>query len=182
MPKHTVSDEDKQYFRETVQSVIPLKQPQKKVQTHKQVPPQQPRIKTKQAPPTQHYALSSYYTEEVGAETTLAYNIPNLPQKRLLALRKGKIPRQGRLDLHGLTVAQAQDKLVQFITQHCQMGNRCVLIIHGKGSPKGEAPVLKNHVYHWLTQMNDILAIHSALPRDGGAGALYVLLRNKTVL
>jgi DNA-nicking Smr family endonuclease len=58
---------------------------------------------------------------------------------------------------------------------------RCVLLIPGRGlnSPLGIG-VLKREVQHWLTReplKRVVLAFCTALPRHGGTGALYVLLR-----
>ena len=56
---------------------------------------------------------------------------------------------------------------------------RCVRIIHGKGSRSEEGqPVLKHKVNYWLRCRDEVLAFTSATGRDGGTGALYVLLRN----
>ena len=56
---------------------------------------------------------------------------------------------------------------------------RCAHIIHGKGYRSGERqPVLKRKVNYWLRLRPDVLAFCSATPRDGGTGAVYVLLRN----
>ncbi len=51
-------------------------------------------------------------------------------------------------------------------------------IIHGKGlhSPNRE-PVLKQHVRHWLTQRNEVLAYVQAQPAEGGGVAVMVLLK-----
>jgi hypothetical protein len=67
-------------------------------------------------------------------------------------------------------------------------GDRCLLIIHGKagagytdesGDIRGAGQaLLKSHVNHWLQQVDDVLAFASALPKDGGTGAVYVLLKN----
>ena len=52
--------------------------------------------------------------------------------------------------------------------------------MHGKGLRSGPAgPVLKNSVQHWLSQWDEVLAFVSAQPRDGGSGALYVLLKHR---
>ncbi len=48
--------------------------------------------------------------------------------------------------------------------------------LHGKGSARSQ-PILKNHVVAWLKQCSQVSALHSAQAKDGGAGALYVLLR-----
>lgn len=53
-----------------------------------------------------------------------------------------------------------------------------VKIVHGKGAHTGQT-LLKTYVNGWLPQLPDVLAFVSALPRDGGAGAVYVLLRRQ---
>ena len=88
---------------------------------------------------------------------------------------RGKIPIESRLDLHGLTAARAQNQLVQFIESSAYRGCRCVLVITGKG-----LGVLHGHVPNWLKTQplsSHILALAEAQPKDGGSGALYVLLR-----
>ena len=101
-----------------------------------------------------------------------------LSRMTLRKLRRGHWAIQDTLDLHGLHSDAArrllQDFLHRAITRHC----RCVLVIHGKGlnSAGGEA-VLKIRTRHWLTQHPDVLAYCDAVPRDGGSGAVLVLLR-----
>ena len=64
-----------------------------------------------------------------------------------------------------------------------QSGQRCVLIVHGRGlNSKDQVPVLKHRLTTWLTRgswARLVLAFTSARPCDGGAGALYVLLRRQ---
>lgn len=97
----------------------------------------------------------------------------DIPRK----LRRGDWAIQRQLDLHGLRVEDARERLGAFIREANQQGLRCVRIIHGKGlgSP-GKAPVLKRRVYNWLVQKVEVLAFVQAKPADGGAGALVVLL------
>ena len=95
-------------------------------------------------------------------------------QRRLF---RGDVPIDRRLDLHGLTVAQAESRLTQFIETATFDGCRCVLVITGKG-----AGILRGHVPKWLKRQPlspHILALAEARPHDGGSGALYVLLRRK---
>ncbi|MDH5660200.1 MAG: Smr/MutS family endonuclease, partial [Gammaproteobacteria bacterium] len=55
---------------------------------------------------------------------------------------------------------------------------RYVRIIHGKGyRSEQKIPVLKTHVAYWLPQHRDVMAFSSAQARDGGTGALYVILK-----
>jgi len=98
-------------------------------------------------------------------------------QKRLF---RGEVTIDARLDLHGFNAAQAQRKLTQFLGQARLSGYRCILVITGKGA-RGEG-VLRHAVPDWLKRpplSELVLAIAQAKPRDGGAGALYVLLRRQ---
>jgi DNA-nicking Smr family endonuclease len=98
-------------------------------------------------------------------------------QKRLF---RGDVTIDARLDLHGFNATQAQRKLTQFLGQARLSGYRCILVITGKGA-RGEG-VLRSSVPDWLKRppLSDlVLAIAQAKPRDGGAGALYVLLRRQ---
>jgi len=101
-------------------------------------------------------------------------------QKRVLSqLRRGDFTIGGRLDLHGMTVIQAHREVDLFIERCRQSGYRYALIIHGRGARSaGNVPVLKINLKHWLTEDPDVLAFHSARDRDGGTGAVYVLLRS----
>ncbi|MDC1381966.1 Smr/MutS family protein [Candidatus Puniceispirillum sp.] len=95
-------------------------------------------------------------------------------QKRLF---RGEVLVDRRIDLHGLTTVNAESKLKQFIEIASYDGCRCVLVITGKG-----AGVLQRHVPNWLKKpplAPHVLALAEARPKDGGGGALYVLLRRK---
>ncbi len=93
-------------------------------------------------------------------------------------LRKRYWPVQDELDLHGMNRDQARDAVVDFLHRANRRGVRCVRIVHGigYGSPKGE-PVLRGIVHSWLVQMGEVVAFCVAGKRDGGHGALVVLLR-----
>jgi DNA-nicking Smr family endonuclease len=96
-------------------------------------------------------------------------------------LGRGQLAIEARLDLHGLTQDEAHAKLAGFIRRSVAAGKRCVLIITGKGfKPTGETGVLRQVVPRWLNKPSmrrDIVALRHAQPKDGGEGALYVLLK-----
>jgi DNA-nicking Smr family endonuclease len=93
-------------------------------------------------------------------------------------LRRGLYPVEDELDLHGLTQAAARQQLADFIARSVDAGCRCVRIVHGKGYRSGaRGPILKAAVNLWLRRHLDVLAFVSARAIDGGAGAVYVLLR-----
>ena len=95
-------------------------------------------------------------------------------------LKRGLHRIEARLDLHGKTEAEAHHALAAFIHSSAEAGRRCVLIITGRGLGPTGPGVLKRAVPRWLEGVElrrKILAIAPAQPRDGGAGALYLLLR-----
>jgi DNA-nicking Smr family endonuclease len=88
---------------------------------------------------------------------------------------------QAHLDLHGLVSDEARPAVEKFLLRARADGRRCVLIIHGRGHGSKEGiPVLKERLKVWLTRGRigrGVLAFCTARPTDGGAGAVYVLLR-----
>jgi len=87
------------------------------------------------------------------------------------------------MDLHGLTQEEAHRALSAFVQGSQAAGRRCVLVITGKGLRRdGTTGVLRAAVPHWLNQPDlreRIVAFTHATPRDGGEGALYLLLKRK---
>ncbi len=92
-------------------------------------------------------------------------------------LRLGKYEQQARLDLHRMTVAEARDELFRFVMDCQKYEVRTAIILPGKGERGPEKAVLKSFVAHWLKNLQEVLAFHSAQPQHGGAGAFYVLLK-----
>ena len=97
-------------------------------------------------------------------------------------LHRGDFSIQDYLDLHGLNVAEAETAFEDFLQKSISTGKRAVLIIHGRGLSSNAQPVLKTNVCKWLTQSRWrkwVIAYTSARSCDGGAGASYVLLRQR---
>lgn len=106
---------------------------------------------------------------------------PGIDARLLRSLRRGDFTVQARLDLHGMTQAQAKDAVDRFLNDSRRTSKRCVLIVHGRGlNSQDQIPVLKEALRVWLSQKRvgkTVLAFATARPQDGGAGAVYVLLR-----
>jgi DNA-nicking Smr family endonuclease len=93
----------------------------------------------------------------------------------LRSLRRGLLPVDATLDLHGLSEADAREKLLQFLRDKRARGERCVLVIHGKGEG-----ILRGEIAAWLSQgraREHVAAFATARAEDGGEGAVYVALR-----
>ncbi|NOX93888.1 MAG: hypothetical protein GXP04_01985 [Alphaproteobacteria bacterium] len=111
-------------------------------------------------------------------------------------VRRGRLPIDAVLDLHGHTQLSARTTLLAFLTTMQAQGRRCVLVITGKGGPASndhdtnEHPsfsghglgrgVLRARMGDWLTEAVFralITRASPAHPRHGGAGAFYVFLK-----
>lgn len=176
MAKNSLTPEESALFRQaagTVQPVVSDKADLRNLRKPKPYPKKQEL--------TLEARLDYGITPDEGRlsiEDAVAHHVPGMQKSVLKKLRRGLFGIDAELDLHGLTSAQAKDRLLHFL-QHCvEAGLRCVHIIHGKGyrSPDLQ-PVLKNDLNLWLRQHRDVLAFCTSPPRDGGAGAVYVLLR-----
>ena len=96
-------------------------------------------------------------------------------------LHRGDYAIQAHIDLHGHTVEEAKVAVDRFLTSAYVAGQRCIMLIHGRGlNSKDNRPVLKEQVRIWLSHgrlSRLVLAFATAPLTDGGAGAVYVLLR-----
>jgi DNA-nicking Smr family endonuclease len=104
-----------------------------------------------------------------------------LDPRLLSQLRRGEFSVQAHIDLHGMIQPAAKEAVTNFIVDAVRKGHRTVLVVHGRGlrSPGG-LPVLKHAAAQWLSHGiagGYVLAFATARPNDGGAGAVYVLLR-----
>ena len=125
-----------------------------------------------------------------GAKAAAAPDLPELhagstagsDARTMERLRRGRLRPQARLDLHGLTQDEAHRALVGFVLGAREAGRRCVLVITGRGRASFGAGVLRAQAPRWLNTAPlraHILGFAEAQPKDGGAGALYVLLRRR---
>lgn len=108
--------------------------------------------------------------------------LTSLDRRLRQRLARGRIGLDARIDLHGLTQAQAHDALVRFLRASRAEGARIVLVITGKGtrSTDEERGVLRRQVPLWLrsAQLREtVLGFEPAGPVHGGEGAFYVRLR-----
>ena len=112
---------------------------------------------------------------ETGDE--LLFRRAQLAPRILERLRRGEFAVRDEIDLHGLTAIEARAALREFLREALARGYSCVRVVHGKGLRSGpQGPVLKHAVNSWLRKVDAVLAFASTPRRDGGTGAVYVLL------
>jgi len=92
-------------------------------------------------------------------------------------LKLGHYPVEGSLDLHRLSVREAREAVYKFFRLAEARRWRTLLIAHGRGEQSAIPARLKSYVVHWLSQIPDVIAYASADRRQGGTGAVLVLLR-----
>ncbi len=159
-----LSEEDRALWKRVTDSIDPLEKSLKPDNTKRSVSPPSVAIRPKKEPPAPRAA------QPPGA---------GLDRRSAERFRRGKLPVDARLDLHGMTADRAHSRLDSFIAESRALGRRVLLVITGKGRAGGQG-ILRREVPIWLTEgenRNRVLAVHKAQPGDGGEGALYVLLR-----
>jgi len=107
-----------------------------------------------------------------------SFAAPGVDRRELRRLRRGEYTINRRLDLHGLSAADAIASVTRFLDNSRHARHRAVCIVHGRGlhSERGIA-VLRARVRACLRSHRAVLGFADAPPGDGGAGAVYVLLR-----
>ena len=131
-------------------------------------------------------------------KANFADNLPYLPAGELIAmdrrqalrLKRGQYPIDASLDLHGMTQEIAHRAFFRFVEAAARRGDRCLLVITGKGSGRSadghrQEGVLRKALPGWINASalrSHILAFHHAKLRDGGTGAYYILLRRNRIV
>ncbi|KQP61640.1 DNA mismatch repair protein MutS [Methylobacterium sp. Leaf399] len=144
-------------------------------------PPPQPRQKRVAVKPTPPPAAPAPVARPIPPPA------PGLERRTRLALRRGALQVDARIDLHGLYQAQAHGALVGFLMRAQASGHTHILVVTGKGGPSyddafSERGVLRRSVPHWLRApelRGVVLGFEEAARHHGGAGALYVRLKRR---
>ena len=126
--------------------------------------------------PTQNFLLHHNW-HAIAPEASMEWHHASA-SARLSQLKRGKLPPERVLDLHGLTLDEVGDLLSRELPQWLAQGCRVIQLIHGKGN-RNQPSIIKSHMPIWLTNHPAVLAFCSAGSRQGGSGSLLVLLRRQ---
>ncbi len=177
------SDEDDLFLQE-MSDVIPLKR-EPRPGLRGKAPTRDSSLEERRRAAVEGRAVDRNSLTEEGIQPldpwyVLEFKRPGVQNGVFRKLKQGRYEMEARLDLHRMTAAVARRELFDFIEESYRLGLRCVGVIHGKGESSAErerASVLKGCTDHWLRELDVVQAFHSAQPRHGGTGAVYVLLK-----
>lgn len=104
---------------------------------------------------------------------------PGARKDLAIRLHRGEFSVQDYIDLHGLSLVEAEDALRKFLKKAITSQYSCVKIIHGRGLKSQKGPVLKEAIKKWLQGpfKKWVMAYATAKYCDGGLGATYILLK-----
>jgi DNA-nicking Smr family endonuclease len=173
--RRSLTDEERVLWSTVTRAIVPLGRPRSRDPQPEEASPAVEAVPVKPA------------IEPARASRPVAGPPAPLDRRLKQRLARGSEPIDGRVDLHGLTQAEAHDLLVRFVRTASAQGARVVLVITGKGGGAGaggERGVLRRQVPHWLkaAALRDlIVGFAAAHVGHGGDGALYVRLRRPRV-
>lgn len=193
-----LSDDDKALWKKVAESTTRLRPAKPVIPTEEHPQPSNPRQKQPKPIKVEHPKFR--LGERAGTRATphdlspsirdrVAAHPVAMDRKTFGKMKKGRISPEARIDLHGMTIAQAHPMLTRFILNAVDADRRLVLVITGKGKHKddgGPIPVrhgvLRHQVPHWLNTAplrQHVLQITEAHLKHGGQGAYYVYLRRR---
>lgn len=157
-----ISQDDKDLFRDSVKNNVPI---------------------DKDNPASDSCEKSAFFTDyhhvidgRLSGSEVVAYARSGVSGKIIKKMKQGKINSAPTLDLHGQTAVQACESMSEFIYYH--QNAPFIHIIHGKGYHSENAiSILKTQVVSYLKQHPSVLAFNSCVEKDGGTGAVFVLMR-----
>ena len=126
------------------------------------------------------FSASKIAAPKMGLKPLLKGISGDIDRRTMRALRRGQIRPEDSLDLHGMSQEEAHRSLVKFLQRSRADGKKCVIIITGRGKISQGGGLLQNQTPKWLNSSllrKNIIAFTAAQARDGGSGAIYVLLR-----
>ena len=176
--RRKVSDDDSALFRSAVGGVRQLPGSNRNHESPRQ-PSARPRPRPIETAVDMHSMPDGVLDDAPGFGDRQAFFRSSVSPRVWRQLRRGQLRIDDELDLHGFRVDAARPALARFLADAARDNLHCVRVITGKGfGSRSAIPVLKAQVDRWLRLRGEVLAFCSTVARDGGTGAVYVLLRH----
>lgn len=197
--KKTLSEEDRSLWDEVTKTTIPLHPAKRPVKQDPPVHLAPKAIERTTATKSLHQHIKEFELGSKAKKPKARHNLMpsisdelsrapvQMDHKKYGKMRRGKLAPEARIDLHGMTMAQAHPALIDFIASSHARGLRLVLVITGKGKDRDEGGpiptrmgVLKHQTPQWLRSgplKLMVMQVTEAHLSHGGSGAYYVYLR-----
>ncbi|WP_282182031.1 Smr/MutS family protein [Aliiroseovarius marinus] len=193
----TLTEDDKVLWQKVKDSTIRLRPPKPSREKTETIPPEPIQPPPKPVKVTHPRFRVGERAKKPGNPNDLAPSMRDhiasspvaMDRKTFGKMKKGRLSPEAKIDLHGMTIAQAHPMLTRFILNAIDADRRLVLVITGKGKHKDEGGpipvrhgVLRHQVPHWLNTAplrQHVLQITEAHLKHGGQGAYYVYLRRQ---
>jgi DNA-nicking Smr family endonuclease len=180
MAKRRVTPDELELWRHVAQTVHPIRS-KRRPRAQKEEAPGAPSPKPAKAEPAAPARPSRPQPPVPAKPHVLTHGLSHgIDRRQAERFRKGKLPIEGKIDLHGRTQQDAHDDLLAFLRRAHGAGKRTVLVVTGKGMTSAKTGVLRQAVPRWLNEPAFralVLAFDYAEPQHGGEGALYVLVK-----
>ena len=174
-----LSKEDLALWRRVTEDTAPLSRRRKSAPEAS--PPAPPSSPQRRSPARRPPAVAPGAPDPRPREPALTHgSSAGLDKRKAERLKRGRLPIEARLDLHGRSLEAARSAVERFLADAQDAGKRCVLIVTGKGRGTPEGGLMRREVPNWLNEAGNrarVVSFDYAQPKDGGGGALYVLLK-----
>ena len=181
MAKRRVTPEELELWRQIAQTVRPIKSRRWPAKAKEETPPPASAARERGQKPAAAPSAPAKPAPAAAKPHALTHGLSHgIDRRQAERFRKGKLPIEGKIDLHGRTQQDAHDDLLAFLKRARGAGKRTVLVVTGKGMTTSKTGILRQAVPRWLNEPAFrplVLAFDYAEPRHGGEGALYVLLK-----
>ena len=172
-----MTDDERDLFRRALADAKPLRTTRRATEVIRKLAPRARFSRADEAAVLRESLEAHIDDTESHSGESLRFHRPSVGKRTMRKLARGNFSVQDEIDLHGMTVAEAEPRLREFIELAVLRRHLCVRVVHGKGRGSGHrGPVLKHAVNRWLRRWKNVLAFVSARQVDGGTGAVYVLL------
>jgi len=187
LPDSKADESDDYLFQKAMEDVIPLKDNKNKIIRSPVRKEKSPDRLSAHSNRVREY-LSRLVKESAAWDISFSDEymegaVSGVGPKIMKRLKRGEFSVQDYIDLHGLIKKEAETVVNNFLIQSYHQGLRCVLIVHGRGlGSVDHQPAIKKELPVWFKRgilKKIVLAFVTARPWDGGAGALYVLLKKR---
>ena len=179
--KEGISQAESDEFLRAMSDIAPISVPAKRVEPEKRLESALPDDDTLALAELHALVEGDTPFHVVESEEFYSGAAPGVSHELVEKLREGVFSFRRHVDLHGYTREDAKTALTDFIATARRDGERCVLVVTGRGkSSPGGISVIREALPRWLGRFplrSHVLAFCTARSVDGGPGAFYVLLR-----